>query len=91
MSSRVDSKGRVCIPKEVKDALGIKEGGSVRWILLGSKIAGLMVESGVGEVEEEKILDFLVNLSSKKINRIGKPDYMPISKSDLWLSVQEDQ
>lgn len=31
-----------------------------------------------------------MNLSSKKIKRTGKPDYDPISKSDLWLSVQDD-
>ncbi|MBS7269499.1 MAG: AbrB/MazE/SpoVT family DNA-binding domain-containing protein [Candidatus Freyarchaeota archaeon] len=89
MSSKVDSKRRVRIPDEVRDALGIKEGDSVRWILLSSKIAGLMVESH--EEGEEKILDFLVSLSSKKIKRTGKADYAPITKSDLWLSVQEEE
>jgi bifunctional DNA-binding transcriptional regulator/antitoxin component of YhaV-PrlF toxin-antitoxin module len=81
---------RVHVPEEVKDALGIREGDTVRWILLSSKIAGLIVESNEEGEEEEKILDFLVNLSSKKIKRTGKPDYTPISKSDLWFSVQED-
>ena len=90
MSSKIDSKRRVRIPEEVKDALGIKEGDAVRWILLSKKIAGLMVESEGEGGEEEKVLDFLVNLGSKKIERTGKPDYTPISKSDLWLSVQED-
>ncbi|WXG39819.1 MAG: AbrB/MazE/SpoVT family DNA-binding domain-containing protein [Candidatus Freyarchaeum deiterrae] len=90
VSFKVDSKMRVRIPKEVRDALGIKEGDAVRWILLGSKIAGLMVESNGKGGKEEKILDFLVNLGSKTIKRSGKPDYSHISKSDLWLSVQED-
>lgn len=45
VSSKVDSKMRIRIPKEVKDALGIGEGDAVRWFLLSSKIAGLMVES----------------------------------------------
>jgi len=89
VSSKVDSKRRVRIPNEVRDALGIKEGDSVRWILLSSKIVGLMVDSNEGG--EEKILDFLASLSSKKIKRMGKADYAPISKSDLWLSVQEEE
>ncbi|MEM2134747.1 MAG: AbrB/MazE/SpoVT family DNA-binding domain-containing protein [Candidatus Freyarchaeota archaeon] len=88
MSSKVDSKGRVRIPDEVRESLGIKEGDSVRWILLSSKIAGLMVESS--EEGEEKFLDFLVSLSSKKIKRTGKANYAPLSKSDLWLNMQED-
>jgi AbrB family looped-hinge helix DNA binding protein len=90
VSSKVDSKMRIRIPKEVRNALGVGEGDAVRWFLLSSKIAGLMVESHEEGEEEEKILDFLVNLSSKKIKRTGKPDYAPISKSDLWLNVQDD-
>ena len=52
-SSKVDSKRRVRIPNGVRDALGIKEGDSVRWFILSSKIAGLMVESDE-EGEETK-------------------------------------
>jgi len=89
-SSKVDSKRRVRIPNGVRDALGIKEGDSVRWFILSSKIAGLMVESNEEEEETKQILEFLTNLSSKKIERTGKPDYRPVSKSDLWLGVKED-
>lgn len=34
-SSAVSSKGQTTIPKEVRDALGIKEGTPLRWELVG--------------------------------------------------------
>ena len=82
LASRVDSKRRIRIPKKVFEAMGIRVGDIVRWVLVGERVAAVIAEK---EEEENEVLSFLENLPSKKIERTGEPDYKEASKSELWL------
>lgn len=88
-TSRLDSKGRVSIPKEIRERFGIKQGTLLRWIPLGERIIGLTVEVEEGE-EYKDILAFLEDLKPHEIERFGEPDYSPISKSELWLKASRE-
>lgn len=81
LTSKVDSKRRIRIPKEVFEVMGIREGDTVRWIPLGERMAAVVAEKG----EENDVLVFLEKLGSTKIERTGEPDYREVSKSELWL------
>lgn len=81
LASRVDSKRRIRIPEKVFEAMGIREGDVVRWVLMGERVAAVIAE----KEEENGVLSFLENLSSRKIGRTGEPDYREFSKPELWL------
>jgi len=82
-ASKVDAKGRVTIPKELRERLKL-EGRRVNWITLGKRIIGFeSVTKGGDELKE--VLTYLENLSAEKIGRLGKPEYEEIPKSKLWL------
>lgn len=88
-NSKLDSKGRVLVPKEIRESFGLKQGMLLRWIPLSEKIVGLMIEvEEKGEYED--VLAFLENLRAGEIERFGKPDYRPISKSELWLRASRE-
>lgn len=82
--SKLDSKGRVLIPKKIREQFGIKKGTLLRWIPLGEKVVGLMVNEE-NKKDYESVWTFLETLKADEIERFGKPDYKPISKTELWL------
>lgn len=82
LTSKVDSKRRIRIPKEVAEAMGVREGDTVRWSIIGDCVAAVTVEK---EGEAEDALRFLENLASMSIRRTGEPDYSEFSKSELWM------
>ncbi|KPV65522.1 MAG: SpoVT / AbrB like domain protein [Candidatus Bathyarchaeota archaeon BA1] len=88
-TSRLDSKGRVSIPREIREHLKIKRGALLRWIPLGERMIGLAVEVEE-KCEYRDILSFLENLKAHKIERFGEPDYSPVSKSELWLKTSKE-
>jgi len=88
-ASRIDSKGRVSIPKEVRERLRITQGTLLRWIPLSERMIGLAVEAEE-KSDHQDILAFLENLGANKIERFEEPDYRPISKSELWLKVSTE-
>jgi bifunctional DNA-binding transcriptional regulator/antitoxin component of YhaV-PrlF toxin-antitoxin module len=88
-TAKLDSKGRVLVPREIRESFRIKQGTLLRWIPLSEKIVGLMVETEKKE-GYEGILAFLENLKANEIERFGKPDYRPISKSELWLRASRE-
>ncbi len=49
---RVDSKGRIVIPKEFREAIGIREGEEVRLSLNGNKIIVERIEEPLKVLEE---------------------------------------
>ncbi len=83
-TSRVDSKGRVLLPKEIRERMGIDKGTLLRWIPFSERVIGLVVEKKEGN-DYESVLSFLENLTINEVERSGRPDYTPISKKDLWI------
>lgn len=85
--SKVDAKGRVMIPKELRERLKL-EGRRVSWIPLGERIVGLEAEAERRD-ELREVLTYLENLGTEEIRRLGEPEYEEIPKSELWLKASQ--
>jgi len=84
-TSKIDSKGRTLIPKEIRDKLRWMSGARLTWITLGEELVGVRAKAEETDASDS-VINFLETISPAEIKRFDKPDYRPISKADLWLS-----
>lgn len=88
-ASKIDSKGRTLVPKEIRDKLNLRGGAKLSWVVLGEGFVGVKV--GAEEADtNESIINFLRSLSPADVERFDRPDYRPVSKAELWMSALEE-
>lgn len=81
----IDEKGRVTIPKEVREALGLEPGVDVRIGVEGDRI---VIRP---RVSREEFIEAMEGCITEETARDDAPDIDPLELTDIWTSDLPDE